>query len=579
MIRAHSQLPAVLAAFVLALLAVAAPAAAQAPADAPADADPAEADPAPAELDPAVFSETIDVRVVNVEVVVEDVDGIRVRGLGPEDFRLMVDGEEKSIDYFTEILGGEALAPPTEDGAEPGVASVPATRPGESVGTSYLVFIDDFFPLERDRNRVIEGLIRDLPALGPADRMAVVAFDGRSVEMLSTWNDSTRDLEVALQRAMGRPAFGLARVAARRTFETAAIGGTANPLAGSARDFGLDAEERVYADRFEAQVERNVAAVVATLRGFAKPPGRKVMLLLTGGGLPYSVASFVIDDPGRVLAGEQHEYGPRLLSPLIETANLLGYTVYPVDIPGQAGSFGAEGRDEILAVPVNRFGDNLVIDTLERERQIEQAMHLIARSTGGRAVINADRTDAFEVAVADTRTYYWLGFTVDRQRDDREHDIRVEVTHPDLEVRAREGFKDLSAQTERTMMAESALFFGDSAAAPLEVELGKPQPDGRREMEMPITIQLPVGRMTALPTAEGHLVQMELRFAALDEESRGSEMPTVPVSLTLEEEPAENAVVPYDAKLRLRRIDQTLVVSVHDAVTGRQLAARVEVRP
>ncbi len=533
-----------------------------------------------AAIDPAVFGETIDVRVVNVEAVVEDKDGIRVTGLRPEDFRLVVDGEEVPIHYFTEILGGEAVDRGPAEGAA--VPSVPAVAPGEPIGTSYLVFIDDYFAMEHDRNRVLEALKADLPGLAPGDRMAVVAYDGRRVEMLTTWSDSSRQLERAIQDALGRPAFGLQRISERRTFETpgdepfdATLGA---PLVRGDRAAGLGSEERVYATALGDQVRRAVAATVATLRGFALPPGRKVLLLLAG-GWPFSVASFVVDDPTRVLTGEQVTYGPGLLAPLSETANLLGYTVYAVDVPGLSGSFGAEGEDRILSSGSNRFTNNLVVDSLERERQIEQALVQIAGATGGRAVINAQAVDAFEAAVADTRTYYWLGFTADRRHDDREHTIRVEVTRPGLRVRSRSGFRDLSVETEREMSAQSALLFGNAPAAPLQVELGEPERSGRREMEMPVRIRLPVGELTALPTADGHVVHVELRFAAIDRDERESEMPSVPLSLTLPEAPTENGFVTYDTRLRLRRDHQTVIISVHDAVSGRQLAARLEVDP
>jgi len=573
------RLPALAAAALLAVALLALhPAAAQDPPEAPAAAGEAPAAQVTA-ADPAAFGEVIDVRVVNVEVVVEDEDGIRVTGLAPGDFRLVVDGEVTPIDYFTEILGGEAVrrAPPADGAAA--VAAVPAVVPGEPIGTSYLVFIDDFFALERDRNRVLEALKADLPGLAPGDRMAVVAFDGRSVEMLTTWTDSGRLLERAIQDALGRPGFGLQRVAERRVFENVGASEYGNPLVRGPRSFGLDSDERVYANTLAGQVRRSVAAAVATLRGFAQPPGRKVMLVLAG-AWPYSVASFVIDNPTRVLSDEQVTYGPALLAPLTETANLLGYTVYPVDVPGQSGAFGAETDDRILSAEENRFGDNLVIDSIERERQVEWALRHIAEKTGGRAVVNADRTDAFETAVADTRTYYWLGFTADRRRDGREHSIRVEVTRPGLRLRSRSSFTDLTVEAERDMAAQSALLFGNAPAAPLVVEAGAPEPtDKRGEMEMPVRILLPVGRLTSLPTAEGHVVRLELRFAAIDQEERESDMPSIPVALTLAEKPPEDGVVAYDTRLRLRRDHQTVIISVHDAVSGRQLAARLEVAP
>ena len=80
----------------------------------------------------SVFGETIDVRVVNVEVVVTDKDGVRVTGLKPADFRLLVEGKEVPIDYFTEVRGGDAVA--ATAGEEAAIPGLPALAPGERVG-------------------------------------------------------------------------------------------------------------------------------------------------------------------------------------------------------------------------------------------------------------------------------------------------------------------------------------------------------------------------------------------------------------------------------------------------------------
>ncbi len=163
---------------------------------------------------PGVFSEVIDVRVVNIEVVVTE-KGNRVTGLGSDDFVLRVDGKEVPIEYFTEVLGGTAVLP---DAAGAG-ATLPALAPGEDVGTSYLVFIDEYFSLPTDRNRVLEGMIDQVAHLQPEDRMAIVAYDGKRVEMLTTWSQSVEALKRVLKKARDRPAYGLRREAERRVFD------------------------------------------------------------------------------------------------------------------------------------------------------------------------------------------------------------------------------------------------------------------------------------------------------------------------------------------------------------------------
>ena len=158
------------------------------------------------------YLESIDVTVVNVEAVVTDRQGVRVPNLDIDDFRLYVDGVETPIDFFSEIRGGDVVAASGQGGRVPTVVA------GEPVGTSYLVFIDEFFTIAADRRKVLRKLSGELGWLGPEDRMAVVAWDGSGLEMLSTWSRSQRDLEHTLRAAVERPSGGLHRLSELRNF-------------------------------------------------------------------------------------------------------------------------------------------------------------------------------------------------------------------------------------------------------------------------------------------------------------------------------------------------------------------------
>ena len=146
------------------------------------------------------FGETVEVRVVNLEAVVTDKDGLPVTGLEPTDFLLKVDGQEVPIGYFTEVRGGAAVAaaPPAE-GAAQAPPGIPSLEAGTPVGTSYLVYIDEYFGIARDRDVVIDRIVADLPRLGPEDRMAVVAYDGRGLNLITSWTCSTTALERAFR--------------------------------------------------------------------------------------------------------------------------------------------------------------------------------------------------------------------------------------------------------------------------------------------------------------------------------------------------------------------------------------------
>src|SRR5436305_4610951 len=519
----------------------------------------------------SVFGEQIDVRVVNVEVVVTDKQGNRVAGFTPQDFRLKVDGKVVPIEYFNEVRGGSAIA--LAESTAPTIKGLPSLAPGSPVGTSYLVFIDDFFSLAPRRNEVLRSLKDQLSRLGPDDRMAIVAFNGGGIEMLSSWSNSVRQLGAAIEKAIGEPAQGLTRIAELRSFESSRrlISGAPGFDAGPRQAFAqrLDIEELEYADRLAAQTERVVGAATSTLRGFASPPGRKVMLLLAG-GWPFSPADFVVNNPNRPILDRDIPRGDEIFRPLADTANRLGYTIYPLDVPGvESGS----SADASLASP-SVTGLNV------REQEHEASLQWVAQQTGGRALLNALSRDALNAVESDTRSYYWLGFTPSWQGNDKRHKVEVDVTHPGFKVRAREDFLDLSRKGEVSMQVDSAMLFGNAPdALPLPMKLGPAAITGRREMEVPVTLAIPADAITFVPVNGKYTAELELRISAVDAGGARAPVPVIPFTVTTATQPKAGTAVRYETKLKLRRMIHHLTVAVFDPLSGKILTAQTDVAP
>lgn len=541
---------------------------------------------------PAVFSEVIDVRVVNIEVVVTDREGNRIHGLTASDFELLVDGEPTPIDYFTEIEEGRALA--AADGEA--VAGVPNLEPDAPVGTSFLLFIDDFFTIKRDRDRVIDRLEKDLTQLGPADRVAAVSFDGKSVDMLTTWTNSPSRLSDALREARRRKAHGLMRIGELRTndqerSEQSELRALANRFI---EEGGVEPPEEVmrnqlrgaelrYATNLETQLERSVLAAVATLRSFANRPGRKVMLLLAG-GWPQSPALYTIASGGLSADSLGAASDTRLMSqddlygPLVSAANLIGYTLYPVDVPGFRPAFNL---DASVGLDSNAASDPSAGAGAFQERELLQhtTLQVLARSTGGLAMINAERDTAFADAIADTRSYYWLGFQPQRREDDEVHDVEVRlVGHDDLRVRSREGYVDMSRSTEVTMMVEGSLLFGNPPSAkPLGVRFGKPQRRRLGKMIVPLEVAIPLDEVQLLPVAGMWQNELEFRVTVMDKHGNRSDTPVEKVRIAGPQEPQPGQYFTYSTGLELRRREHTFVIAVYDPLTGAILSSSGEI--
>jgi len=530
---------------------------------------PGKPDSAPA----ALFGETVEVRVINVEVVVSDKQGLPVTGLSGADFALKVDGGEVPIEFFTEVRGGDAIEGPPE---EPAIPGVPQLAPGTPVGTSYLVFIDDFFSLQRDRDRVIERLSADLARLAPEDRMAVVAYDGRRLEMLSTWSQSSAELERVFRKAMTRSAKGLQRQADARRFSQSEradrmVSGPSRFL--DSTQMRLDVSERAYAEILQSQVEGIVAAASSALRGFANPPGRKVLVLLAG-GWPYDPVQYAVNNSRRTVLESQLKRGDELLAPLTGTANQLGYTIYSVDVPGLT----EESTSSAEFAAATEFSDRNAL--FQRENNVQVSLQYLASETGGKALINGAREDVMARVAGDTRSYYWIGFTPSWQGDDGRHRVALTTRVADLRVRSRAGYVDFSLESATSMAVESILLFGGGpGSAALPVEIGTPTKAAGNTMKVPVTIRIPLGMLTTVPTDKGVGAEVELRIAALDERGRRSDMTVIPLRIDLPRQDPSGTFWTYTTVLQLRREKNELVLAISDRAGGAIYSARAEVEP
>ncbi len=542
---------------------------------------------------PGVFGDVIDVRVVNLEVVVIDEDGNRVPDLPVEDFRLEIDGEQYPIEFFNEVRAGIAI-----DKEDSG-SSVPGVAPGHPVGTSYLVFVDSFFTLPRDRDTVIDALAEDLGLLAPEDRVAVVSWNGRTPEMISSWSQSQTEIQAALGQAKELQAMGLQRLAEKKRFdfdgfllesqrfreggfelnaESIGVGGGSNRgvfgLSGFLSD--MTPEERFYASLLAGHVERSVRAAASTLRSFATPPGRKVMVLLMG-GWPFLPGQFAVADSNRLVYDWGRSGSPGdLFRDLTDTANRLGYTIYPVDVEGLSQSLpDASQRSSFVAARGQR-------SSFLREREVHSSLAFIASETGGEAYFNSQRRLALERIFADTRSYYWLGFSPTWKGDDTVRDVRVTVSRPGLSVRMRKDYLDLSRKAETTMAVEGALMFGvPLPGARLDLDFGVPERAGRGKVHVPLEVSIPMSRVAFLPTGQGDelAANLELRIAVIDQGGNQADIPVIPIELKGRGTPTEEDKFIYETSLEMRRQRHEVVVAVYDPTSGTMISGSAEITP
>ena len=516
------------------------------------------------ELPPALpsgtFGGSVEVRVVNVEAVVTDAKGERVRGLSANDLVLEVDGQAVPIEYFSEMDGGRAASPPP---APATAEAAPPPAPSQAlVGRSLLVFIDDLFSIGKQRDRMLDALERDLKLLQPEDRMAIVAFFGGRVDVLSGWTGDGAALAAALQAARKRPSRGNKAMAERREkieddiFVREALaasdpdGGDNNSFAG-ARGFDgvLSAPVGQGMPALESRVNKVSQAAIAAMNALTPPTGRRALLIYSGG---WPSAGFSV--------------------PLALAASRLGYTVYPVDVQGIDTTMVV--NDASLNYSV---ADGYISSPWQRESQY--GMELLARITGGKAILNTAGRDALGRVMEDTGSYYWLGFTPKWKGDDRYHTVRVKARRKGLTVRSKRGVFDFSHATQAAMAAQGILLVGGDAQTKRLVIEVEPQSRQAKTFEAAVTVAIPLADLTPVEQGGKWQVEATLSTASMDKTGSFSDLTEVPIHLTLPEKPAPDAVARYHVKMKLRRIQQRLMVTVRDPLGGAAVWGETEIAP
>ncbi|MEM9408539.1 MAG: hypothetical protein AAGA81_21080, partial [Acidobacteriota bacterium] len=305
-----------------------------------------------------------------------------------------------------------------------------------------------------------------------------------------------------------------------------------------------------------------------------------------------SALSFVTGDGTKTVdqalsEGLEEDDPTNVFRPLFDLANTLGFTLYPVDLAGVERDLGAADANPFSSV----FGSDINVETqtvvqlqvggVSREEQGQLALELLADRTGGLALINSSANTALQRAVDDARTFYWLGFAFDTERDDASHRLEVRLKPGfDGRVRSRQTFFDPSQRTESTQIVEAGLLFGDTAGAgPLRVSFSPPRRAGRRRIEIDVELTIPLDLVELVQIGARHQGQLEVRMAALGEDGQRSETSTDPLTINGDRAPRPGDYYSYRSTLTLKRLPQRIQFTVHDLIGGDVLAVASSIDP
>jgi VWFA-related protein len=553
----------------------------------PAPAPAQETPRTPAPQTPATtFSETVRVEVVNVEVVVTDRQGKAVTGLTADDFEVFEDGEPRPIVNFYAEVGGRPR--PAGGSASPAAGEAPAAAaavPPEQQ-LHLLVFIDETHLATAHRNRVLDDLREFLThRLEPSAVVSVVTL-GRALRIHSDFLGDRAALGRILDEVEKQPSFNAAESVERRQLLGAVFQGEALGARGVDQVFTADLENRIRAWA-QSEFERGrvtldaLSHFVATLAGI---PGRKAMLYVAD-GVPQRPGQELLE----TLAGGANSGNLDLEREILDTdllpqfeklarqANAGRVTLYTLDAAG-------DHRRELRSAALGGRVPSDVLSTVEANYREPQER--IADATGGRRLTaGAALEDDLEVLARDLTTFYSLGITPrgtapDAGDSGENRRLRVEVRRPGLVVHAREGYQPKNPEQEIVEATLAALLYG-TGSNPLEVSLeaGTAQPRDDGSSLLPVTVGVPLGRVTLLPRGDTQTGQLALFVTTQDAGGQPRPVQKIPFHAAV---PADKVAelagerLRYTLPLVVRPGDRRLSVGVWDEIGGVSSTVRLD---
>ena len=458
---------------------------------------------------PAIRTTT---RLIQVSVLVHDKHGDPVAGLNKNDFTILDDKEQQTIQLFsveTNLPPEHLPAPLPADTYSNRVIDRGAAPKNVSV-----VLLDSLNTEYSDQIFARSAVIKFLQQIQPQDRVGIYTL-GDKLAVLHDFTTDSAALLDALKKYQGRPS---PELSASTPHEL-----SMNPMVPSAQAANqLDSFLRSSSQREANFYTTN--RVLLTVEAFEliahhvlAVPGRKNLVWISG-SFPINFGFDDLTQPTITPMSEQLQFQAQV-EKAARALNDANIAIYPVDARGLMGystslTSSTKPRSSMPGGSA-RTGSGLAgrPNMIKAPTQAEFAsMAILADRTGGRAFYNTnDLFKAIRTAVDDSRVTYELGYyPTNSLWDGKFHEIKVMVNKPGVSVRARKGY--FAVPDPRTAPEDEKAAIFAAATSPLEATT-----IGLKVEVMAITIPGAEGMKTVL-----HFDPNEISFRQEDGRFKGA---------------------------------------------------------
>lgn len=359
------------------------------------------------------FETGVDVVLVDVHVV--DRNGRPIRDLRPEEFEVQISGRNRRVQSVQFVSYDAAL--PTAPAADPGVPVAPAVRPRRM----FILAVDEHSLHISNALAAVNAAERFIDKLQPDDLVGLYAYPtGKAQHDLTTDHAAVRRAVRAVTGLFQQPA-GRFNLSPSEIIDIAS-GDTETARRVVRRECGSGGcsfndvrHEAISLVGFmEMAVSQSVGGLRGLVRGLGEIPGRKTLVLVSGGLVTTDRGT------GRANAGSE-------ITALGREAALANLSVFALHLDW---SF-QETVSSKGGLRLSYFRDSGMAAT---------GLEMIAGTAGGTVVrVQGQSPDvAFDRVLRETSAHYLIGVEgSDADRDGRPHAIRVKVKRRGAQVRSR----------------------------------------------------------------------------------------------------------------------------------------------
>lgn len=469
----------------------------------------------------------VEVIVTNVHVIVTDKKGKRIADLKPENFEIYEDGLLQKLTNFYEVKGMEIYTSVPEKEKEKPLESLkPVPKGTFQMKNKIIIYFDNWHlhPLNRNWSiKKLESFIRNNFSAESNDNQGMVVSLDQKLEIIQEFTSNGRQLLQAIDQVKGRSGQALLRTRTREDMRKELN----RMVTESPQMSKLENYDRTlgYARSYVESERNDLIYSLKSLSAFTDHlvgiEGKKVLIYVSD-GLPINpgeeIFSFLDQafPVGNARAEAMNYDATKIFKELTARCNANEIALYPINAQGLESM--TLSADKQAGWNVHSRGSGMVKPT---SRITNEALELMARDTGGLAVLNTnDIESGLEKIEDDLQYYYSLGYVSPHGEDNQYHSIQVKLAgiEDKYNLRLRHGYMRIS-QEEKIKESVFSRLFLQREYNPMNIIVQtmpvEPKP-GSSKLRLTLKILIPIKTLTLYPQNDNHIGQIKVYMALMD---------------------------------------------------------------